>query len=93
MTNPETPNIRIIGPSHTRGPVDDKPCSNPCSACPSKKSRAPGGGEGYARNAIVYRAVRLIAESIGGVSFVLYEGAAERDAHPLIDLIARPNPR
>ncbi|HEY2755052.1 MAG TPA: phage portal protein [Pseudolabrys sp.] len=49
--------------------------------------------EGYAKNAIVYRAVRLIAESIGGVSFVLYEGAAERDAHPLIDLIARPNPR
>jgi phage portal protein BeeE len=49
--------------------------------------------EGYARNAIVYRAVRLIAESIGGVSFVLYEGAAERDAHPLLDLIARPNPR
>jgi HK97 family phage portal protein len=49
--------------------------------------------EGYARNAIVYRAVRLIAESIGGLSFVLYEGAAERDAHPLLDLIARPNPR
>jgi len=37
--------------------------------------------EGYARNAIVYRAVRLIAESIGGLSFVLYEGEAERDAH------------
>ena len=30
-----------------------------------------------AKNAIVYRAVRLIAESIGGSSFVLYEGAAE----------------
>jgi HK97 family phage portal protein len=49
--------------------------------------------EGYARNAIVYRAVRLIAESVGAVSFVLYEGAAERDAHPLLDLIRRPNPR
>ncbi|HMF25766.1 MAG TPA: phage portal protein [Pseudolabrys sp.] len=49
--------------------------------------------EGYARNAIVYRAVRLIAESIGGLSFVLYEGEAERDAHPLLDLIRRPNPR
>ena len=32
--------------------------------------------EGYARNAIVYRAVRLIAESVGTLSFVLYEGAA-----------------
>jgi HK97 family phage portal protein len=49
--------------------------------------------EGYSRNAIVHRAVRLIAESIGGLSFVLYEGAAERDAHPLLDLLARPNPR
>ncbi len=49
--------------------------------------------EGYARNAIVHRAVRLVAESIGGVSFVLYEGAAELSAHPLLDLIKRPNPR
>ena len=49
--------------------------------------------EGYTRNAIVYRAVRLIAESIGGLTFVLYEGAAEYTAHPLLDLIARPNPR
>lgn len=49
--------------------------------------------EGYTRNAIVHRAVRLIAESIGGLSFVLYEGAAEHDTHPLIDLIRRPNPR
>lgn len=49
--------------------------------------------EGCGRNAIVYRAVRLIAESIGALSFVLYEGAAERDAHPLLELVRRPNPR
>src|SRR5689334_19494045 len=49
--------------------------------------------EGYARNAIVYRAVRLIAESIGALCFVLYEGTAERDSHPLLDLVKRPNPR
>ena len=49
--------------------------------------------EGYGKNAIVHRAVRLIAESIGGLSFVLYEGAAELDLHPLLDLLARPNPR
>ncbi len=49
--------------------------------------------EGYTKNAIVHRAVRLVAESIGGLSFVLYEGASERDAHPLLDLLARPNPR
>jgi phage portal protein BeeE len=49
--------------------------------------------EGYVRNAVVYRAVRLIAESVGSLCYVLYEGAAERDTHPLLDLIRRPNPR
>ncbi|MGC1467681.1 MAG: phage portal protein [Pseudolabrys sp.] len=49
--------------------------------------------EGYGKNAIVYRAVRLVAESVGASTFLAYEGAAERDTHPLLDLIARPNPR
>jgi HK97 family phage portal protein len=49
--------------------------------------------EGYTRNAIVHRAVRLTAESIGSLSFLLYDGAAEHDTHPLLDLLARPNPR
>ncbi len=49
--------------------------------------------EGYARNAIVYRAVRLIAESVGALTFLLYEGEAELTTHPLLDLIKRPNPR
>jgi HK97 family phage portal protein len=49
--------------------------------------------EGYAKNAIVYRAVRLIAESIGALTFLLYEGAVEHDTHPLLDLLHRPNPR
>ena len=49
--------------------------------------------EGYTRNAIVHRAVRLIAESVGGISLLLHEGAVEHTAHPLLDLIGRPNPR
>jgi HK97 family phage portal protein len=49
--------------------------------------------EGYTKNAIVHRAVRLTAESVGALSFVLYDGAAERDTHPLLDLMTRPNPR
>ncbi len=49
--------------------------------------------EGYVRNAIVHRTVRLIAETIGGVTFLAYEGDAERGTHPLLDLLARPNPR
>lgn len=49
--------------------------------------------EGYLANAIVHRAVRLVAENVGAVTFLLYEGAAEHDSHPLLDLLARPNPR
>src|SRR3569832_1067258 len=49
--------------------------------------------EGYTRNAIVHRAVRLTAEAVGGVAFVLHDGAEELTAHPLIDLLTRPNPR
>ena len=49
--------------------------------------------EGFTTNAIVYRAVRIVAESVGSLDFVLYDGANELTAHPLIDLIKRPNPR
>jgi len=49
--------------------------------------------EGYMTNAVVHRAVKLVAESAASVSLLLYEGAAERDRHPLLDLLARPNPR
>jgi HK97 family phage portal protein len=50
-------------------------------------------GAGYVQNAIVYRAVKLVAENISGCAFLVEEGGATRDAHPLLDLIARPNPR
>ena len=49
--------------------------------------------EGYLKNAVVHRAVRLVAENAASVSWLLYDGAAEHDTHPLLDLIARPNPR
>jgi HK97 family phage portal protein len=49
--------------------------------------------EGYMTNAVVHRAVKLVAENVASVAFLLYEGAAERDRHPLLDLLARPNPK
>jgi HK97 family phage portal protein len=49
--------------------------------------------EGYATNAIVYRAVKLVAENIGALALLVYEGAQERDDHPLGALLAQPNPR
>ena len=47
---------------------------------------------GVMQNAIVYRCVRMIAESAASVPFLLYDGAAELAAHPLLALLSRPNP-
>jgi phage portal protein BeeE len=49
--------------------------------------------EGYVCNAIVHRAVKLVAENVAAANFLAYDGAVQRDPHPLLDLLARPNPR
>jgi len=49
--------------------------------------------EGYLGNAVVHRAVRMIAENAASCTFLVYEGMMERDAHPLSQLLARPNPK
>jgi HK97 family phage portal protein len=49
--------------------------------------------EGYISNAIVHRAVRLIAENAAACQFLVFEGAREHEAHPLSQLLTRPNPR
>jgi HK97 family phage portal protein len=49
--------------------------------------------EGYLANAIVHRSVRLIAENAAACHFLVFEGAQEREAHPLLRLLTRPNPR
>jgi len=47
--------------------------------------------EGFASNAIGYRCVRMIAEAAGSLPWLLYDGAREVSAHPLLDLLQRPN--
>ncbi|BCP52818.1 portal protein [Kaistia sp. 32K] len=49
--------------------------------------------EGFMKNAIVYRAVSMIAEAAASVPPLLYEGDAERPDHPLLALVSRPNGR
>lgn len=49
--------------------------------------------EGFMRNPVAYRSVRLIAETAAAVPWLLYEGAAELDEHPLLGLLERPNQR
>ncbi len=48
--------------------------------------------EGFASNAIGYRAVRMIAEAAASIPWLVYEGEAEATSHPLLALFAKPNP-
>ena len=47
--------------------------------------------EGFQRNAVAYRCVRMIAESAASVPWLLYEGDRELSEHPLLTLLERPN--
>ncbi|WEX07739.1 phage portal protein [Chelativorans sp. AA-79] len=49
--------------------------------------------EGFMRNPVAHRAVRMIAEAAGSVPWLLYAGEEELSEHPLLDLLARPNHR
>jgi HK97 family phage portal protein len=49
--------------------------------------------EGFMRNPVAHRAVRLISEAAASAPWLLYEGATEFARHPLIDLLERPNQR
>ncbi len=49
--------------------------------------------EGFAKNPVVYRCVRLIAEAAARVPLRVREGGREEGEHPLLSLLARPNPR
>lgn len=47
--------------------------------------------EGFLKNAIVYRCVRLISEAAASVPILLYDGDQELNEHPLLDLLHAPN--
>lgn len=49
--------------------------------------------EGFQKNAIVHRAVRLVAEAAASLPLVLKRGNAELTEHALLSLLARPNAR
>jgi HK97 family phage portal protein len=48
--------------------------------------------EGVLKNAVAYRCVRMIAEGAASVPWLLYESRRELDSHPLLSLLAAPNP-
>ena len=47
--------------------------------------------EGYMRNPVVHRAVRMIAEAASAVPWLVFEEGRELSDHPLLALLARPN--
>ena len=49
--------------------------------------------EGFGRNPVVYRCVRMIAEAAASVPWLVYEGEREVAEHPLAALLAQPNAR
>ncbi len=59
----------------------------------SPKNYSDLAREGYANNPVAYRCVRMIAEAVASLPLVMYDGFRELDKHPLLDLLARPNPR
>ena len=48
--------------------------------------------EGFARNPVAYRGVRMIAEAAASVPLVVFDQGRHSADHPLLQLLERPNP-
>lgn len=87
-------------PTLPPGPAPERKSAPPLIAL-SMGGAARWGGRDYASlarsgimgNAVAYRCVRTIAEAAAAVPFAVYEGPREIEAHPLLDLLVRPNPQ
>lgn len=49
--------------------------------------------EGFQRNAVVHRCVRIVAEAAAAIPLTLLRDEAELTNHPVASLLAKPNPR
>ena len=49
--------------------------------------------EGYRKNVIAFRCIREIAQNAASIPLLLYRGKSEIIKHPLLDLLAKPNPQ
>ncbi|CAN5255400.1 phage portal protein [soil metagenome] len=47
--------------------------------------------EGYGKNPVVYRCVRMIAEAAASTGLIVFENGERSDDHPLARLLAQPN--
>lgn len=56
------------------------------------KDYASLAAEGFTKNPVAYRCVRMIAEAAAATPLAVFEGGVRADDHPLARLLARPNP-
>ncbi len=49
--------------------------------------------ESYLKNPVAYRAVKMVSEAVADIPWMLFEGAQELSAHPLLTLLEKPNAR
>ena len=49
--------------------------------------------EGFAKNPVVYRCVRMVAEAANSVPLMVEENGRRVKDHPVLNLLKRPNPR
>jgi HK97 family phage portal protein len=91
--------LRRLMPPRTPAPPATKSLAGPCFAFDRLGEPAWGprdyaafAREGFMQNAVLYRSVRMIAEAAASVPLLLYQGPEEIAEHPLLDLLARPNP-
>lgn len=48
--------------------------------------------EAYAKNVVAFQAINRIGDALASVKLGVYQGDTEKTAHPLLDLLKRPNP-
>ena len=61
-------------------------------SAPRKDSYQQYAQEGYQQNAVVYKCINEIANGASAIKICVYDGDIKLDAHPLINLLERPNP-
>jgi HK97 family phage portal protein len=64
----------------------------PGQAVWSNRDYAAFASEGYRKNVVAYQAINKIADAVASVPWNVFRGETELTAHPLTELLARPNP-
>ena len=98
LTRPAGQRARESVPAHPANAPERKSGSSPLIALSlagrarwSARDAASLARIGVMGNVVANRCVRMIASAAASVPWLLYDGAQEIEAHPLLALLARPN--